>query len=228
MRITKHMIAVLLQEQRKYIRSLPVYQQLLNDYSHLAYQAVLDTDPAALGMQVVTTGLVQLVKDQLPKKEGVTVNLYYNHYNELKKLVAERYDGTVGKSGSLPESNPFDCGRERVPFPQGKVLFSATAGELLPFNKDKEASVLVYAKLALAKSRILKADGMIDSAARHLEQLCQELVTLDRLMTAVPSVRILIPATWLTAPETVEKPKTSLLDPATSARLRSIVIGEPV
>lgn len=217
MRLTKEKIDKLCAAARAALYEHPTYKQRQLDYRHTVYHAVMDTDIAASGMVMVVGSLPKIVKDQLPKVSAVKVRIYQEAYANL-----EKYAKALGIKG-MP-SYPFDGSSEAsVTLPDGAVFYSVTAGELREFNLDNEASIRAWAKVSMARGAIRRAESAISEACGQLEQLAAELVTLDRLMQAVPACRPLIPATWL-EPE-VPKPDQSLVDEETAARLRALILG---
>ncbi|MNQ50644.1 hypothetical protein D3C85_646000 [compost metagenome] len=183
------------------------------------YQQVLTTDPSAAGMQVAVHALPKLVKDQLPKVSSVGVQLNQEDYKGLV-TAAER----LGLR--LPAYPFWHYSKRRFYLPEGKVLFSATADEMATLNIGKEVSVRAWSALAMSQGRIAAAEAVIKSAANHLSQLCAELGTLEELMQRVPATRAIVPATWLTDPETAKPPTKGMVDPQAAAKLRAIILGE--
>jgi len=214
-RITKSMVETLTQGQKDFLYSHMLYKQLQKDYQETVYQAVLDLDPAAAGMAVVVHSTPKIVKDQLPKVSQTRIN----------QVSDSLYKQVVDAGFELPPENPFKhYGGEHVDFPAGKVLYSGSADTLRPISADRPTSLSAWTKVIWAKYRVQQANLRIQSAARHLEQLCYEMGTLDKLMEQVPSIRHLIPASWLAEP--VAAPKTNMVDPDTAARLRALILGE--
>lgn len=206
-----------------FLRSHLLYTQLGIDLQHAAYQAVLDTDVAANGMNVVMASLPPIVRDQLPKIGSLRVRLDAEGYTAFVKAFGQ----TIGKkeAKALPAACPFtNYHTDTINFPAGKVFFSATAGALRPPKAGDAALLLGWARLMQAKQRVVAAEQRVVEAGEQMRQLAVESVTLDNFLANVPNARVIIPASWLAPP--VEAPKTTLLDPDTSARLRALILGE--
>lgn len=208
-----------------FLRNHQLYTQLGRDLQHAAYQAVLDSDVAANGMNVVMATLPSIVRDQLPKIGNLRVRLDSGSY----ELFLKAYANTVGKkeAKALPETTPFKSHyAETINFPPGKVVFSATANELRPPKEGDTALLLAWGKLVQARQRVLAAEERVVQAGAQMKQLAVECVNLDAFLATVPNARVIVPAGWLAPP--VEAPKQTMLDPDTSARLRALILGEEV
>lgn len=209
----------------EFLRSHQLYTQLHVDRQHAAYQAVLDTDVAANGMDVVMASLPSLVKDQLPKIGNLRIKLDKDQYKNFKQAYAETFGEE--KAATLPELTPFrDYYAVTVDFPPGKVVFSVTANELRTPKAGDRALLLGWEKIVRAQERITQAEKRVIEAGDQMRQLAVESVNLDAFLKTVPNARVIIPASWLAPP--VEAPKQTMLDPDTSARLRALILGEEV
>lgn len=221
MRITKKMVEDLAQALRNKLNEHPLYQQILLDRKEVAFQTAHSLDPVAANLTEIAKNLPALVRGQLTKVSQASYSLDAKKYDNLVKALKE-HDGVE----DMP-AYPFNgYSSIYVDFPPGKVLFSNSARNLPELNLESAASRAGWAAIARAEARKGKAEKSISTAVSHLEQLAYEMVTLDQLMANVPVIKDLVPASWLAEPE--EESKTKLVDEKTAARLRALILGEPV
>lgn len=221
MRITKKMVEDLAQALRNKLNDHPMYKQILLDRQEVVYQTVHSLDPVAASLTVIAKDLPMLVRSQLNKVSQASYSLDAKKYEQLVKKLKD-YNG-IDDMPTYPFSGYSTI---YVDFPPGKVLFSNSAHSLPPLNLDSLASVAGWAAISRAEARRMKAVNNINTAVSHLTQLAYEMVTLDALMDNVPVVRDLVPASWLVDPD--DRPATQLVDEKTAARLRALILGEPV
>lgn len=222
MRLTKTHLDTLEANTSTYLRSHLVYKQLHIDLQHTLYQAIADTDVAASGMAIIVGGLPSIVKDQLTKVGHARLRIDPKDYTNLVDWTRELLGDSF--ADTLPPY-PFESYHtETIDFPPGKVFYSTTADALRPPKKGDEAILRAWGKVVRARGRIKEADERILAAAKQVRQLGIELLTLDAFLQALPHGKNLVPASWTEPP--AEEPVQTLLDPDTSARLRSLILGE--
>lgn len=196
----------------------PVIEQLRHDVSVSVHQAILATSSTARDLSEVLASVPKLVRDQVPKHASVSV-----HLNSTELRIVQEY---AKERGVEIGTHRHFYSTERIKMPAGMAIPGDEGSSMKSPSKDNVANMEAWLTILRANNRLQNALERIAVAVSQIPFMCVELRTLDKLMDNCPMIRSAVPQTWITDPDSVKKPATEVMDPATAARLRAIVTGE--
>lgn len=218
MLLNKTLTAELAGRVNSMLLSHPVIDQLRHDVAVSVHQAVLATSSTARDLVEVLASVPKLVRDQVPKHSSISV-----HLNSTELLIVQEY---AKERGVDIGTHRHFYTTERIQMPAGSFIPGNDGSSMKSPSKDNLANMEAWLTILRANTRLQNALVRIEVAVSQIPFMCVELRTLDKLMDSCPTIRPAVPQTWITDPDSVKKPATEVMDPATAARLRAIVTGE--